>query len=287
MKSKHNYFICGILLLAIMGVIFISGCVSDQPQASPPTQPSKTPQTTQQEAPQQTLTDSGNFQLFYDTVSSKDYLEYEKIFKNSGLFEEVIDELNNIVVLPYDVSVVFGECGTPNAFYDPTGKQITMCYELIDEIAIDFAEVAETEEDIDLAVIRTLLFIFYHELGHALIDIHDLPVTGREEDAVDQLSTIILIEAGKEGEEAVLDGALWFLLISEKTELDKSAFAGEHALDAQRFYNLACWIYGNDPQTHSYIVEDEHLPEERAVRCEDEYSRILKSWDTLLSPYIK
>ena len=30
---------------------------------------------------------------------------------------------------------------------------------------------------------------FFHELGHALIDAWDLPITGREEDAADQLPT--------------------------------------------------------------------------------------------------
>ena len=183
--------------------------------------------------------------------------------------------------------VVLGECETPNAFYDPTSRQIVMCYELIDEIALDLAEVAETEEELSLGIVHTLLFIFYHELGHALTDIHDLPITGREEDAVDQLSTIILIRVGEDGEEAVLDGASWFLLRAEKTDLDESAFADEHSLDAQRFYNLACLVYGNSPQTQSYIVEDGYLPEERAERCEAEYARISNSWDNLLSPYLK
>ena len=33
--------------------------------------------------------------------------------------------------------------------------------------------------------------IVLHEVGHALVDIHDLPVTGLEEDAVDQFSALI------------------------------------------------------------------------------------------------
>ena len=296
--SKH------IIVLAIIVIIFINGCVSDEQQtkAEPlettpeeevdviepiPTKSSEPLEKNTQETQSETLTDSGDFKLVYDSISTTEYLGYEQIFKESGLFEEVVNELNDEIVLPFDVYVVFGECGTPNALYDPTSKQIKMCYELIDEIAFDFAEIAEIEEERGRGIVYTLLFIFYHELGHALINIHDLPATGREEDAVDQLSTIILLEADEKGEEAVLYASSWFLSRANKIDFDESVFADEHALDAQRFYNLACWVYGKNPQTSSYLVEDGYLPEERAERCEAEYTKISNSWDTLLEPYLK
>ena len=50
-----------------------------------------------------------------------------------------------------------------------------------------------------------------HELGHALIHVLDLPTTGREEDAVDQLSTYILAYGSEGGESPTLDPALAFL----------------------------------------------------------------------------
>lgn len=53
---------------------------------------------------------------------------------------------------------------------------------------------------------------FYHEVGHALVDVLELPITGKEEDAVDQLSTYVLVEDADGGEVAALDGAVAFLL---------------------------------------------------------------------------
>lgn len=34
--------------------------------------------------------------------------------------------------------------------------------------------------------------MLFHELGHAFISLYDLPITGREEDAVDQFAAILL-----------------------------------------------------------------------------------------------
>ena len=43
-------------------------------------------------------------------------------------------------------------------------------------------------------VASNLVAIFYHELGHALIDQLDLPVLGKEEDAADILSVLLIDE---------------------------------------------------------------------------------------------
>lgn len=71
----------------------------------------------------------------------------------------------------------------------------------------------KTSEDTLAFVEGNLLGIFYHELGHALIDILDLPIFGQEEDAADVLS-IFLIDAFYEEEAAVqlaYDAAFGFL----------------------------------------------------------------------------
>ncbi len=162
-----------------------------------------------------------------------------------------------------------------------------MCYELISVVAEDFSELNISEDEWNRATVHATLFVFFHEIGHALIDILNLPVTGKEEDAVDQLATLILIASGDEGEEAALDGAVWFLLRGERTNIDDLAFWGEHSLDAQRFYNIACWVYGQNPKGHADLVTDGDLPQERAVRCADEYRKMSDSWTRLLGPYLK
>ena len=44
------------------------------------------------------------------------------------------------------------------------------------------------------ATIDVVDYVFYHEMGHALIDIHNIAIPGGEEDAADTLSAYILAE---------------------------------------------------------------------------------------------
>ena len=84
------------------------------------------------------------------------------------------------------------ECGAADALYEPDKRRISICYELVDALAELFAAGATSEEDVQqagIAVAGATLFVFFHEAGHALIRLDALPVTGREEDAVDQLAT--------------------------------------------------------------------------------------------------
>lgn len=235
------------------------------------------------------MRDTGDFQVRYGKVRDAGYREWQEAFQESRLLEDTVEELNGVFSLPADVPVVLRECGEVNAFYDPENREISLCYEMVEDLSEMFFADAETDEEIEEAgtsVANATVFTLYHELGHALIDLYDLPVTGREEDAVDQLATMILLEGGDEGENAAIDGANSFVS-EEETELEDLSFWDEHSLDDQRFYNILCWIYGKNPEDYEYLVEDETLPADRAQRCPGEYARMAKSWDKLLSPYVK
>lgn len=233
----------------------------------------------------------GSFRLTYATVKDKDYKELREVFQETGLLEEAVKSLNETFLLPATVEVTVRECGEPNAYYESASRRISLCYELVAHYAGLFFAEAESEEDQEqagAAVAGATLFTLYHELGHALIDVWDLPITGREEDAVDQLATIILLEGGEEGETAALNGASSFWTEEEEGgEEEDPGFWDEHSLGEQRFYNIVCWSYGKNPQGLSYVIEDEWLPEERAARCPEEFARMAKGWDALLSPHVR
>lgn len=73
---------------------------------------------------------------------------------------------------------------------------------------------AQADEQTEVFVEANLLSIFYHELGHAIIDVAQLPVFGQEEDAADTAS-ILLIDAIFDNETAIdiaYDAVLGFAL---------------------------------------------------------------------------
>jgi 3'-phosphoadenosine 5'-phosphosulfate sulfotransferase len=204
--------------------------------------------------------------------------------KQAGIMERFTESLNsntNLPPLPRSVSVRMSQCGNVNAFYNPRQGAVTMCYELLNHLANIFVRDGQWTQAQSEAVDGAVNFIMYHEVGHALVDVMDLPVTGREEDAVDQLATYILIGSGEKGAQAAFNGVL-AVQPGENAVFDNSDFADEHSLGPQRLFNIACWVYGSDPQKYSRIVTGGMLPRERAVRCPGEYQRMSKAWERLL-----
>jgi len=232
----------------------------------------------------------GHLRFSYAKVKNPEYRELQKVFHDERFFEEVVDDLDKTLVLPRNLDVKLQECDEVNAFYDPEDGAVHLCYEMVGHFLEIFTPEKSTDEQDEEAAgkaIAAMVFVFYHELGHALIDIYDLPVTGREEDAVDQLATVMLLETwdGEDSELAMTASTKWFDSSAAEREEDPD-MADEHALDEQRYYNLLCWTYGSDPDYFADQIEDWQLPEARAERCEEEYQRMSRSWDTLLGPHM-
>jgi len=243
---------------------------------------------------QATAPDRGNFKIAYSEPQNEKYRQMNEELKRGGSLEQVAAELNAAVSIPEDVTIVFKECGEINASWNPPTRTIEMCYELIEDLAQRFSTVAKDQQQLEDAVGGAITFVFFHELGHGLIDLLKLPSTGREEDAVDQLSTFVLVGMnGEEGEQMAVSGALaWGIQYDRLAKSGKTAaeldmlWADEHSMDGQRFYNILCWIFGHNPNKYMGIV-NKPLPEARAVRCPKEYSRLANAWLDLLKPYLK
>jgi len=136
-------------------------------------------------------------------------------------------------------------------------------------------------EDLQSYVESNLLSVFYHELGHALIDIMGLPIFGQEEDAADVLS-VFLIDAFWEEESAVqiaYDSAFGFQAEADQYE---PIFWDVHGPDLQRYYNLICVFYGANPDEREDVANELGLPEERAEYCDVEYDQANGSWGDVL-----
>ena len=68
---------------------------------------------------------------------------------------------------------------------------------------------------------------------------------------------------------------------------EKTPFFEEHSLDAQRYYNVVCLVYGSSPERFASLVGDKQLPASRARRCPNEYSKISAAWQSLLDKHAR
>jgi hypothetical protein len=232
--------------------------------------------------------DHGDFKLEYEPRKTpKKSDEAHRVGENEQAIAGIIADLNKKVALPFDIYLSISSCDQPDAYYDPEMRTVVVCHQLIDEYYDLFARKVKDKAKLDEAVKGATAATFFHELGHALVDAWKLPITGKEEDAVDQLSTLVLINRTDAGEQMAIAGAVSFRLYADLSKGEKKIYWDEHSLDDQRFYDTVCMIYGHNPQRYEYLIKEGVLPEERAVNCQADYERIERSWRTLLAPYLK
>lgn len=131
-------------------------------------------------------------------------------------------------------------------------------------------------------ITANMLATFYHELAHALIDVADLPVLGREEDAADALSALLIDDIWDE--ETATDftrqtAKAWRLYAAEaEASGEPMPYWDTHSLDMQRYYNHVCLFYGAKPEERAALVEELGLPPDRAEGCAEEHDLASASW---------
>ena len=228
----------------------------------------------------------------YQDATSPEAIAGKKIYQDQKMLEDMADGMNYLLELPYDIPLVGLQCDAVNAYWNPELQQMEMCYEFIDDAEKTFAE-GGAPDPLQRATDATDA-VFFHEMGHMVVDIYDLPITGREEDVADQVAAFMLLQPGEddrvdaESVDVLLAMADLFDMWGQAAgDPDEAAYADVHSPDQVRVYNLLCWAFGADTDGNAVIVDEGWLPEDRAVQCEAEFDQINNSWITLLAPHLK
>jgi hypothetical protein len=245
-----------------------------------------------------------NFHYAYRMPPSAALMPTYRRVQQADLLRELpeVHWLDGLLALPEPITYVARECGAPDAYYLPASGEVVLCYETLQVLYAQGARLAADEgrsgaDAVAFAeryVRANLRFIAAHETGHALIDLLDLPVTGRQEDAVDQFATALMqgIAADDESPRQIAENlrmtAHWFLSRAARNGEGPSlaAYADTHSLDLQRYFNLQCLLYGSDPERFAGIVARGDLPESRARYCPAEARRATSAWMRLLLPHL-
>lgn len=211
--------------------------------------------------------------------------------KTSDTFQRIAATLNTALKLPEDLPIIHRPCTTAterdiSPFYDPNKHEVVLCYEMLNFIQRAMFDPKRSATLNDEDTFGAWRFMFFHELGHALIDYYGLPVTGKEEDAVDDFSIVVLLDSGL-ANEAASAAQFWKKLSDQPGRM--ADFADEHSVDAQRFFSILCLVHGSDPQRFKDLVGEgpNLLPQDRAVRCPKEFADKSSTWRRLLKAWYK
>ena len=192
--------------------------------------------------------------------------------------------LTELFRLPTDVTVTLASCGRIDAFYSPAQQRIHLC----DELLAYFARAFAPPEDSAAALRDATLFTFLHVVGHALIQVLDLPVTGPEEEAADEVGAVFLVAGEAEDEQAVLAGSRVLFQHSRVLEPAQTVpFWALHPWTTQRYVRLRCLLYGSNPTRHAVLLEDGGLSAALAQQCPEAWRRQKQHWHTLLTAHLR
>lgn len=185
------------------------------------------------------------------------------------------------------------------AYWDRARTTVVVCSELIEELqkaeAIHEELNAERhryggenqaliERYVGYDAAESVLFIAYHELGHAVIDMYNLEVPGNEEHAADAFATWWTIEGG--APRTAVQGAMTFDQFGMIEAQDPHVRHSElHGPSAERYQNIACWLVGAGREVPAYFMED--VQRLRPSPCTEEYRRLDEQWTGLLAPHLR
>ena len=226
----------------------------------------------------------GRFVLAWAEPKKARNRKWAAILLESGILQENVASLNAKFALPFDIPVAVEDCGEANAYYVSEERRIRFCYELLGDSTRRIRSHVSPQREAPTIALGDMLHTLYHEVGHALIDALNLPTVGREEDAVDQFATLVLLASGAEGAVAAQVAALEYKLGARESRPD---FADEHSTDRQRAYEILCLVYGKDARRFASLVGRGSLPQARAETCGEEYRHLSGAWDRLLAPFLR
>lgn len=290
-----------VAAITVACAVALSSCTADETTST--TRATAQAAATSPPGPGQPTTNDGKLIAVYEPGTTPSGEKTRSFLEKNHVLDNIASQANTRVTLAYDVPLMGLNCDESNAFWSSMRQDIRYCYEFEATTRKLFEKPDDdgkkpSSKQVDDNIVGFTNGIVLHELGHALITMYDLPVTGKEEDAVDQLAVVLLTTGGHPHDEYVAETIYaWARMASEK-EINKSAsdlldnYADEHSLSAQRLFNWTCWLYGSNPDAYQALVQNEDnpdgtLPSARAGQCEDEYNKMTKSWNTLLKPHLK
>jgi len=224
--------------------------------------------------------------IAYVQPDNPDHKTVFKILKEKRPLE-TLQGLLSAFRLPKTLVLQLKGCkGVPNAWYED--NTVTVCYEFVADVLARAPQETTpdgiTRED---AIVGLIAAVALHETGHALFDLLDVPIFGREEDAADQFAAYILLQLRQEDAARMIGGVThMFWTQAALQTMGQDAFSSGHGLLVQRVFNLVCMTYGSDPKYFAGLVDKGSLPKTRAQGCEAEYAQAAHAMTALIGSHI-
>ena len=231
---------------------------------------------------------AGEVDVSFEDAQDQQNALGRKLLNAGGAMTGLAEILSETFELPEDLTVRGVNGFGPGPFYNPRDKSITYPYLFSTLVYNTLGELNPNWSQYRLGqgVGAVNSMVFEHEFAHALIDIYDLPVLGREEDAADDLAVLLLIPA-KGGAQFVSDSASFWAALSNRQRVPQlSDYADVHSFDLQRAFTMLCLLAGSSKEHFQEVAAMRVLPDSRLAGCRAEFEQKAQSYEDVLDPHV-
>ncbi|GGK43601.1 DUF4344 domain-containing metallopeptidase [Aliivibrio fischeri] len=226
---------------------------------------------------------SSNVEITYTDLKNETEKEIATEIKNSSVNSIFYSLFNNYFSFKDNLTVRYG-CFNA-VFYDPVDNSINISYDFFKITKLYFSRHSEISPD--RGAIDTLLHSLLHEAGHAIISEYNIKVLGKEEDAVDDFATMMLLTYVDNGDAMAINAAKMFYFESsyKPDYYHIGEFAGEHSLDLQRYFSVLCLVYGSNDIKHKDLLNDIDEQNLSKVKnyCKEKYLKVKYNWIDIIN----
>lgn len=230
-----------------------------------------------------TASASENIKIEYLPTETTDDRFAAQVIESSEVNDTFVQLSQEHFLFNTPLTLIYG--GEDGPFYDPDTHSIHIPYTFYLESLNYFTNNKYQErygKTPKVGALDTLLHTLLHEAGHAYIADQNIPILGKEEDAVDNFATILLIDYVEDGSDVAISAADMFAFESDDRPdyYEFGEYIDEHSFDLQRYFSTLCLVYGSDPEQYKALldeVEKDYL-RERKEFCQFNYRNIRDNW---------
>jgi len=246
---------------------------------------------------------AGNPQIKTQYVAPK-YLALAEALMKRGVLEEY-SQFMSPLRLKTPLTISMEECGEVNSDYDYVRHYIRLCYEFIDlivnEAAVPQAKLPAPYNDAKKypglglmpgyspaeVIVGGITQVALHETGHAVFDLEGIPRLGREEDAADEISGLVMLQFGKSLAQTLIKGTIdvWHHIQASQSFNERASLGDVHSLSIERAVNYLCLAYGQDPASFADLAK-QWLPAQRQANCKNEYQQGMVAFTKTVLPFV-
>jgi Putative metallopeptidase len=217
----------------------------------------------------------------YPPVQDSEAALRREIAMSSRLLENLADEFNRSLRMPRRVALRMVECPSSDIRWNAEERALELCYRM----AVRLEGLAERHEGLEDQIPGAYFYLMAHGLAHALVDELDLPV-GRDPEVRAHEVTALLVALMRR-EESVL----WVLRgISAFQRGDPGwgdwAHATQHRLGPEQVRELACMVYGMQPESFGGLRQAGFVAAGARERCQAAAMRISETPGRQLLRYL-